>query len=83
MPDGRIFGFGYDQNGSFERLTFAGREVLRLSRDRIGREMLRSAGHVGLQTEYDPQGRMTQQLAYRDGRQGPVFGRSYGHDRAG
>ena len=39
LPDGRRIGYGYDQDSCFDRLTFQGREVLRLLRDRMGRDL--------------------------------------------
>ncbi|RCW87062.1 RHS repeat-associated core domain-containing protein [Paracoccus lutimaris] len=83
LPDGRRIGYGYDQDSQFEQLSFQDREVLRLTRDRIGRETLREGGSIGLQTEYDPEGRIERQRAYRRRRDAPVFGRSYSYDNAG
>ncbi|WP_147457644.1 RHS repeat-associated core domain-containing protein, partial [Paracoccus alkanivorans] len=83
LPDGRFIGFGYDRNGAFDRLSFNGRDILNLRRDRIGREILRNTGSVTQQTDYDPQGRIRRQTGYRDARQQPIFARSYGHNAAG
>ncbi|CAM3315541.1 RHS repeat-associated core domain-containing protein [Paracoccus aminovorans] len=83
LPDGRILHFGYDRDGSFERFSFGGREVLSLARDRMGRETLREAGRLAQQTEYDPQGRIRRQLAWRAGKDRPVFSRTYRHDANG
>lgn len=83
LPDGRILRFGYDRDGLFDRLSFGGRDILNLRRDRMGREESRIGGGLRLRTEYDPQGRIARQLGYRENRQAPVFGRSYGYDRAG
>lgn len=83
LPDGRRISYGYDQDGQFDQLSFQGREVLELTRDRMGRETLREGGTIGLQTEYDPEGRVERQRAYRQRRDAPVFGRSYSYDQSG
>lgn len=83
LPDGRRIGYGYDQDSCFDRLTFQGREVLRLLRDRMGRETQREGGGIGLSTDYDPQGRIEGQRGYRRRRDKPVFGRSYDYDMSG
>jgi hypothetical protein len=83
LPDGRRIGFGYDQDSLFEQLSFQDRDVLQLTRDRMGRETLREGGGIGMQTDYDPDGRIERQRAYRQRRDAPAFGRSYGYDQAG
>ena len=83
LPDGRRIGYGYDQDSLFDQLSFQGREVLQLTRDRMGRETLREGGGIGLQTDYDADGRIERQRAYRQRRDAPAFGRSYGYDQAG
>ena len=83
LPDGRRIGYSYDQDSLFEQLSFQGRDVLQLTRDRMGRETLREGGGIGLQTDYDPDGRIERQRAYRQRRDAPAFGRSYGYDPAG
>ena len=83
LPDGRFIGFGYDQDGDFANLAFCGRDILNVNRDRIGRETSRSAGSVSMRTDYDPQGRVLRQMAYRTAHANPVFGRGLGHNAAG
>ena len=83
LPDGRRIDYGYDPDSQFEQLSFEGRDVLRLTRDRIGRETRREGGSIAMQTEYDPEGRIERQRAYRRRRDTPVFGRSYSYDSAG
>lgn len=83
LPDGRILQYGYDQDGGFQQLRFAGHQVLALSHDRMGRETRRDAGGLVQQTEYDPQGRIRRQLAWRAGKERPVFSRDYRYDANG
>lgn len=83
LPDGRILQYDHDQDGSFQRFSFAGQEVLALSRDRMGRETRRDTAGLAQRTEYDPQGRIRKQLAWRDGKERPVFGREYRYDAGG
>lgn len=83
LPDGRSIGYGYDQGSRFDRLSFQGRLVLRLMRDRMGRETQREGGGISLSTDYDPQGRIERQRAYRRRRDKPAFGRSYAYDQSG
>lgn len=83
LPDGRILQYGYNQDGSFDRFSFAGRDVLGVSRDRMGRETRRDAGALAQQTDYDPQGRIRRQLAWRTAKEKPVFSRDYSYDANG
>lgn len=83
LPDGRILQYRHDQDGSFQGFSFAGQEVLALSRDRMGRETGRNAAGMVQQTEYDPQGRIRRQLAWRSGRERPVLSREYRYDAGG
>ena len=83
LPDGRRIGYSYDQDSLFERLSFQDRDVLQLTRDRMGRETLREGGGIGMQTDYDTLGRIERQRAYRQRRDAPAFGRNYGYDQAG
>lgn len=83
LPDGRNVRFGYDQDGAFSSLRYLDRDVLNIRRDQLGREKERQAGGVLQRTDYDPQGRINQQKAYKSGQQNPIFGRSYGYDPSG
>ncbi len=83
LPDGRFVKFGYDQDGGFGSLRFMDRDVLDVQRDRLGREKTRTAGGVVQRTNYDPQGRIEQQQAYKQGQKNPIFGRTYSYDPSG
>ncbi|MFV0408831.1 MAG: RHS repeat-associated core domain-containing protein [Paracoccus sp. (in: a-proteobacteria)] len=83
LPDGRQLRFGYDRDGAFARLSLGAREIMSLDRDRIGRIRQRRGGAITQITDYDPQGRIERQLAYRAARTGPVFGRSYRYGEDG
>lgn len=75
--------YGYDLDGGFQQLRLAGHEVLALSHDRMGRETRRDADGPAQQTDYDPQGRIRRQQAWRAGKERPVFSRDYRHDANG
>lgn len=83
LPDGRLLRFGYDRNGDFDRIGLGEREVLHLDRDRLGRVRRKQAGAITQVTDYDPQGRIARQTAWRGAMVNPVFARSYGYDSVG
>ena len=83
LPDGREIAVGYDDVGRFDHIGFAGRTVLRLRRDAAGREVERQTGSLRALSEYDPQGRLTRQTAWRESEAAkPVLGRWYRYDAA-
>lgn len=83
LPDGRRIGYVYDQDSRFRQLNLQDRELLALTRDRMGRETLREGGGIDMRTDYDPEGRIERQRAWRQRRDVPAFGRSYAYDPAG
>ncbi|WP_343714742.1 RHS repeat-associated core domain-containing protein [Inquilinus sp.] len=83
LPDGREVTIGYDDTGRFDRVGFADRLVAEIRRDAAGREIGRQAGALKSVTEYDPQGRLTRQSAWKEGDASkPVLGRWYRYDPA-
>lgn len=83
LPDGREISIGYDDTNHFARVDFAGRRVAEILRDDAGREVERQAGALRSLREYDPQGRLTRQTAWKDGEAAnPVLGRWYRYDPA-
>lgn len=83
LPDGREISVGYDGTEEFSQIDFAGRTVAQIQRDAAGREIGRQAGALRSVTEYDPQGRLTRQAAWKAGDAAkPVLGRWYQYDPA-
>lgn len=83
LPDGREIGVGYDDTDRFARLDFDGRRVAEVLRDDAGREVERRTGSLRSLREYDPQGRLTRQAAWKDGEAAkPLLGRWYRYDPA-
>ncbi|WP_395673203.1 RHS repeat-associated core domain-containing protein [Inquilinus sp.] len=83
LPDGREIGVGYDDTDRFATVDFDGRRVAEILRDDAGREVERRTGALRSLREYDPQGRLTRQAAWKDGEAAkPLLGRWYRYDPA-
>ncbi|MCQ0970249.1 DUF6531 domain-containing protein [Paracoccus sp. TK19116] len=79
LPDGRVIRYDRDADDALTAIRLDDRQVVTIDRDRLGRETQRRAGEAVMQTDYDPQGRIARQMAWRAGVTGPVFGRRYDH----
>ncbi|WP_161790483.1 RHS repeat-associated core domain-containing protein, partial [Inquilinus limosus] len=83
LPDGREIAIGYDDTDRFAWIDFAGRPLAEIRRDDAGREVERRAGALRSLREYDPQGRLTRQAAWKEGEAAkPLLGRWYRYDPA-
>ena len=66
LPDGRTVETGYDAQDNVVRINFNGRLVTTFGRDAHGREIERRAGALTTLSDYDPQSRLTSQIACHD-----------------
>ncbi|WP_161490115.1 RHS repeat-associated core domain-containing protein [Tessaracoccus flavescens] len=80
LPDGRFIRYGHDRNNALDAIHYGDRQILDIRRDRLGRELHRQAGTLARQTDYDPQGRIRRQAAYRTTTREQVFARGYNYD---
>lgn len=83
LPDGRLIRFGWDEAGALTSIKLNDRDALQIGRNRMGQEIDRRAGKVAQHSDYDPQGRLARQQAWREGVVNPVFGRAYSYTATG
>ena len=76
-PDGQRIGYLHYGSGHLHGITLNHNEIAAFERDKLHRETERSLGkHIRQQTQYDPMGRILQQIHNRSRRE-------YGYDAAG
>ena len=76
-PDGQRIGYLHYGSGHLHGITLNRNEIVAFERDKLHRETERTFGkHIRQQTQYDPMGRILQQIHNRSRRE-------YGYDAAG
>ncbi|HNG60069.1 MAG TPA: RHS repeat-associated core domain-containing protein, partial [Cellvibrionaceae bacterium] len=83
LPGDQLVNYAYDQFEQLESVGFNEKEITRIERDELGREISRQQGQVLSAFEYDPMGRLIKQRAQHKANQTDIIDRRYEYDNAG
>ena len=63
LPNGESIGYAYDERKLLQDVSWNGERVTQIERDVLGRETRRDQGELSTFRDYDPSGRLAQQVA--------------------
>ena len=87
LPTGDVLNYLYYGSGHLHHINFNGETITDIERDNLHRPIVRSAGQLNTQFQFDPMGRLKQQISqlaqYDSSNQSALIGRQYHYDATG
>ena len=87
MPTGDVLNYLYYGSGHLHHINLNGETLTDIERDNLHRPIVRSAGGLNTQFQFDPMGRLKQQISqlaqYDSSNQSALIGRQYHYDATG
>ena len=87
MPTGDVLNYLYYGSGQLHHINLNGETLTDIERDNLHRPIVRSAGGLNTQFQFDPMGRLKQQISqlaqYDSSNQSALIGRQYHYDATG
>ena len=87
MPTGDVLNYLYYGSGHLHHINLNGETLTDIERDNLHRPIVRSAGGLNTRFQFDPMGRLKQQISqlaqYDSSNQSALIGRQYHYDATG